>query len=436
MMKLAVGQTLIPVFLSVLSLLFKVEGAAATSVNPHSQQTPAYATFNQGAMLLKDLYINRSPIDIDLQITSSRSRLDYVCRDRPSDCPVDEGIEALRGLYSSIGDTHLFVMGREALERGLAQALASDPMSDTFGLFFGASDDSAAVVTDVLPGSAADQGGIQAGDILQFDGRSPTLESLDLLPAVTLQVRRGGERRDVTLQRSRVPNQRQPLLYTPLNGQDGVAVLRIPTFVTSAAHSTGIAVHQLVKRAQEKGVRGLVIDLRYGTGGSGAECAAATGAFLGPFAFQAHTRRGVFEAGWDGTQSRLWERAFADVSPPVLADPAPLTAQQVGRWMGRTVVLVNRRTASCHELMAFMLQRAGIHVVGESTAGYLDTGSLLMPLTGGGAVGVAVVKNVAADGEAFPMRVTPDSPVTEDSFQLIATAEDRALQRALDILSK
>ncbi|MFD1731687.1 S41 family peptidase [Deinococcus malanensis] len=243
-----------------------------------------------------------------------------------------------------------------------------------------------------MVGSPAEKAGLQPGDRLtnlNDQGPPGTVEGLqkaeifDDPPLLKVRVERGPVRRaqirTLTLEPRVLRRMHLPLLYTPPDAPVGVQVLRIPSF--KEGRRVGPRVHALVRQAQKQGTRKLIVDLRHGGGGLLQECLMAAGAIIGPAQVNSESRRGPSSAEWTGRRVQLQRDLIitrpwwhASSRSHVLAFPA--------RWHGETVVLVDRGTASCHETMAYLLQRTGIPVLGLPTAGLLSTSVLWRELPG------------------------------------------------------
>lgn len=428
----------------VLTLLVSLGSGAAQTV-PLSTPAPptvqsalllhAQTVFDEGARLLKTFYFGFSTVNLDEQISFYRGQLDRACRPDLRICPVSSGDQALKALYRSVGDRHLYAMTASEFQARMESFEAAPQKVSSYGLTLGPTGAQGALVLDVLTGSAAEQAGILPGDLVALPDGQPLPFSLGEQPTLELLVRHGSQQRAVTLTRSEVYPAALPSLYTPADAPAGVLVLRIPSFAFT--ERVGPKVHELVKQAQRQGAAALIVDLRRGPGGSNYECEMAAAAFTGPFEYQDQTQRGTFRGGWTGNISLdVAERVFFDVSALVTQQHLAYALKEPAAWQGKTVVLVDARSASCHEYMAYFMQQKGIPVLGEQTGGLMNTASILMPLPGGSGVALPAVRSAHPDGTLYPAFLTPDVPVSPDWRGMADGQPDPMLQKAFEVLQK
>jgi carboxyl-terminal processing protease len=265
----------------------------------------------------------------------------------------DTGYDAVRALLRHLNDkavglvtadetTDLVaqLLGQRTVGVGLVPLLSLDVSGSTGQLI---------VVTPTI-GTAADRAGLAPADeVVRIDGVAT--DSLDILAAnrllhgtagsrVSVRVRSPAGVRDVTLVRDTIPAVRpvahDTLLIGP--GKQQVRYLALRQF-TPGADS---AIHDgLVAHGRPSAV---ILDLRDNPGGSLAATRAIAGFFIGP------------------QPMALYQRSRGRV------DTISATGNQI--TTARTVVIVNRATASAAEVLAAALQTSGrATVVGERTFG-------------------------------------------------------------------
>lgn len=259
------------------------------------------------------------------------------------------------------------------------------------------------VVANLVPGSPAAAAGLQVGDvILEVDGQSVSqLGVAEVVAAlrgpagtwVHLVVRRGSSVLSVALQRSVVPAADVTAdLLAP-----GVLRIRVADF------SVGVAadVAQLLATARQRGLTGVVLDLRGNPGGLLSEGVALAGDFLS-----------------GGPVVTLYGRSI-----PTQVLDAPLG----GDLSTPLVVLVDGGTASAAEVVAGALQDRGRAVlVGSRTFG---KGSVQEPiqLSDGSAIEVTVAHYRTPDGQNLEgVGLQPDIVVPASADPSVAL--DRAVQ--------
>lgn len=406
-----------------------------------SSATPAptpQGVFETGVTELGTHYYGPSTTDLAPLIEHTRASLQARCTPQPSSCTLTDGYDALSRVTTALADRHTGPLEAAAYERLTQASKAITPALPSYGIVAVLFAQDQALVKDVMVGSPAEQAGIQPGDRLIHLRSEGTPRAADAGPAelfgdpekLTVQVARGPvdhpQVRTVTLESRPLQRITLPVLYTPPNAPAGVQVLRIPSFLEQGL--VGARVHALVHHAQQAGTKALIVDLRGGPGGKPSECLTAAGAFVGPTRLIMESRRGQSSMGWDGQQ-------FQAQTDPVLQTPdqpppsSPIMSAPA-RWTGRTVVLVNASTASCHEAMAHLLQQAGAPVLGLPTRGVLHTLAVARALPGGGVLMVSAYRVLDSSGRPLPARVTPDEPVFDDPQGLMFTGEDLMLKAA------
>ena len=258
--------------------------------------------------------------------------------------------DALTGLASGLDDYSTYLPPED-------QQLAADQLAGTFegiGVWVASRDGKLTIVAPI-PGSPAEEAGIQAGDvILQIDGMSvegvADAEALDLLkgPAgekVSLLLQRGDdEPTALDVERRKIPI---PVVTYSLDEKSNIGVIKIVVF----GDKTAAELDSAVQAAKNDGVDGIVLDLRNNGGGWVQSAQETIGRFV------------PADAG-----AALWE----DFDPNVEGDEIeqPIISGSVTADGLPVVVLVNNGTASAAEIVAGALRdydRATI--VGETTFG-------------------------------------------------------------------
>ena len=258
--------------------------------------------------------------------------------------------DALAGLSAGLDDYSTYLPPADQKE-------AADQLAGTFegiGVWVATRDGKMTIVAPI-PGSPAEEAGIQSGDvILRIDGTSvqglTDTEALDLLkgPAgktVALDMqRKDGSTVSLDIERRKIP---VPVVTYTLDPETHIAVIRIFVF----GDKTSAELDAAIKAAQSDGATGLVLDLRNNGGG---------------WVQSAQETIGRFVPADDG--AALYE----DFDPNVDGDEIeqPIISGDVSAFELPLVVLVNNGTASAAEIVAGALrdyERATI--VGETTFG-------------------------------------------------------------------
>jgi carboxyl-terminal processing protease len=247
-----------------------------------------------------------------------------------------------------------------------------------------------AYVVAVDPGSPAAEVGIEAGDLVtEIDGRNTRVvplwdvkEALAAAPgtAVRLELLRLGEPVSVELKLA---------TFTPpapaLEERDGVAVLRVPSFLPE----TAAGVRDLLAGAAEAGHERLVLDLR-GVAGGDPEVAYRIAELFAGGELGALTAKGKSLASFRGEAEPLWS--------------------------GPLVVLVTRGTLGPAELLAEVLrQAAGAELVGERSFGWSGRQDWA-DLPSGGRLYFTDAFYAGPDGTPLAEGLEPDLRVDRTSF--------------------
>jgi carboxyl-terminal processing protease len=392
--------------------------------------TPAQDLFDEVNNLLAARYGGNAAVNPAALIQKYQTQLDQSCSGDAA-CPFDRAVSVIRTMVNELGDKHTnyytpddYKNYRETLRGGVSSTLQIGVVTQTVAGYEGL------VVTEVVGGGPAEQAGIRRGDRLiavdnapfpQPEGeRVPFLRTkvgAGSLIRITLERRQ--ERLEVHLQGRNLPLLRLPYLYyTPEN----IAIMRIPSFMGSYS-AIGPRIHELVRQAQEKGAVGLVIDLRSNGGGLLSECIVGAGAFV-----EESYRK--FKTTNNSTEYNFKAGAFT------LNGRLSLNFQdKTARWKGPTVILVNRRTASCSEFFTFDLQENRVaKVIGETTAGVGNSVTEIVPLSNGGGIQITTTLVLHRDNRPYPDAVTPDVSFQDDLIAL-AAGRDAMLEEALRHLS-
>ncbi len=399
-------------------LLLGVTGAQTAA-------SPAQLVFNQVNALLVNNYGGLSTVDRTALTAEYQKRLDAVCSPAPATCAESKAYPVIQAEVTALGDEHTFFQTPEDFKEFVASASGGNRLQ--FGVKMARLDGENRVVTEVVPGSAAEVGGLRRGDLLlTLNGAPYTFEGLRKAkeggrPTV-LGLTRQGTALTVTLTSSESSTRDLPRIsYVPASLPAGaaatattaggeVAVLRIPTFLSGGGVAQ--AVHDLVGQAQRRGAAGLIVDLRGNGGGSLSECDSGVSAFVPSLTRVARSVSGnartLVKSG-----TRLEDgRIAGSVRNPKL-------------WTGPLAVLVDGGSASCSEFFAYEIQYAGRGpVIGESTAGVGNTATRVFEV-GEGALQLTVLNYAKADGTPYPTRITPDQAFVQGEEQIRALTQGR-----------
>lgn len=413
--------------LAALSAWLGVAGAAALAVPALPQGvaapaglvapvSPAQQAFEEVAGRLQGEYAGLSAVDRAALVREYRARLLAVCQGQRLNCSAETAYPVIEAQLTALGDPHTFLQWPDEYQDFVSSALGGDRLQ--FGVKLAELDGERRLVTEVVPGSAAELAGLRRGDVLrQLNGQPYRYSDLSAAresgQPTALVLDRQGQRLSVQLTASRSAAADPPRLSWVGQGAGRTAVIRIPTFLS--AGEVAARVHEQVSQARSGGANGMVVDLRGNAGGSLLECDLAASAFVPQFRRVAHSagRQSVTRVAG----GRRW-------------DDGALVGQvrRPQRWRGPLSVLVDEGSASCAEFFAYEVQQSGAGtVVGSPTSGVGNTATRVFPLAGGAGLQLTVLHYSKPGGLAYPVQVQPDLRVQSGELFLRALAQGRDL---------
>lgn len=292
--------------------------------------------------------------------------------------------------------------------------------------------DEGLLVRMLFPKSPADEAGIKEGDIIiEVDGKAP--ESPAVLNGeenseITVKVKnKAGEVREVKLVRKRFSTARADTLTWQ---DEETAILKLHSFANGYSRDN---IEKMIKEANEKKAKYLVLDLRNNGGGAVANLRHLLSLLLPP-----DTVIGTFVSRYT---SREYEKAKGSKTD----DPVELakwstakfkTAKgSVEHFKGKIAVLINGRSGSASEIAACALrENAKSPLIGTKTAGAV-LASVYGRLAHGFEVQYPVQDYVSAQG--VRIEKNPIAPDTEaNSGTRTGEGPDEVLVKAVEALKK
>ncbi len=404
-----------------------------------SLASPAQDLFDQASFYVEFYY--NGPATLNLKELTARYQveLDRACASQKDTCPYEQAVPIIEQMVDELNDNHTYYLSPEAL-RGTRESRQGNAPSRTLRIGVthlpipGSRD---RLIVDVVEGGPADEAGLAYGDrIIAINGRSLSelpddnqvvqllTQSVQSGRPVVLTILRGPERQrlEITLTGREINLARFPSLKIR---PDGVAVHKIPDF--DAQGQVGRRVHELVREAQQKNARAMVLELRGNSGGLLNEMILAAAAFLDE-AYVALEDRYRTER----TEFRIRDGRFT-ITRNGQSETANLPF--LTRWRGPLVVLVDNNTASGGEYLASAIQKARVGaLVGVPTLGIGNTTTRPFNLINGGALSISYNRAFFADGTPYPPRATPDFVVENSLEQLANTGRDLPFEKALEAL--
>ncbi len=393
---------------------------------------PARDIFETAFGMIESTYFGYEHLDTNALYAKFNARLNELCL-TAKPCGFDVGVRVIDELAAAVNDGHTFRL--TPLTWTLSDADFAGKSLPSVGLKFAALPDAPVlVVTRALPDAVGWNAGLRRGDVVwaldhqPLDQFSSTSEAMAAIQSrefesktITLTVSsKGGAHRDVRLE----PRLSGPWLPT-LELRDGpagrVGIISFYQFRTGGQIAN--RVHELVRQAQTEKVTAIILDVRHSAGGSAYEAMGAAGAFVEPIQMRVQSKHGDYALEYQAGTVKIGDRNNTE---RVVNDPV--------RWDGPLVVLTNSTARSAAEYMTFFVQRVGrARVIGEPTAGVLNTATSLMPLADGSEMAVTSARSFLADGTAHPMRITPDA-VVRDDLGALTNGHDVVFEAALKSL--
>jgi carboxyl-terminal processing protease len=270
-------------------------------------------------------------------------------------------------------------------------------------------------VSTVLPDSPAKSAGLKPDDVIVgVDGKSisgvPEAVAVSRIKGppgtpVTLTVRTGGKGKphDVHLKRAsvNVPVAQGRIMHA---GPTKVGYVHFATF-SSGSHGE---LAQAIQRLDQKGAKGLVLDLRGNPGGQLNEAVLAASLFLKKGQRVVSTR--------SRTQGNKVYDAVGDQLPKM-----PI------------VILIDHNTASAAEILTSALAEHHLATTVGTRSYGKGTFQEVIRLDGGGALDLTIGRYFTADGSSLLNKgITPDVKVTDKK----GAKHDAQLQKALSVLAE
>jgi carboxyl-terminal processing protease len=383
-------------------------------------QAPSQANYliERAVELLDSEYVGFATFDLPTLEQNAKTKLQSVCKDLAS-CDYAQGIPVLDELISNLGDGHTFRMS--ALRRAEFNANAANQPIRGVGMKYGALPDaSALVVTRVLENSPAAKAGLKRGDVLfgangsfeQFTSYAETIAAIAQFEATASSIEFLLENNKTVLLE---PVKIGPWLPS-LALKNNVAIITFYQFLTPLVANK---VQEYVQ--QVSAAKAIILDVRGSGGGSAFESIGSAGIFTQPVGttFESKGNQGRYEFK-DGVISS--------------SGYAVWRLNQFKPWKKTVLVLTNKISRSAAEYMTFFLQRAGrAFVIGEKTAGVLNTSTSLYDLPEGSTLAITAGRSSTLDRIPHPEFVTPDIEMLDDMAAL-SNGRDLILEQAFKTL--
>ena len=365
-------------------------------------------------------FVTKYHVDADsINATALKARLEAMLTQRcgkDATCPTTAVYDDLKALTKTLPDASSSFLSPLDLKQLILSA-----QSYSLGVEMRGN-----IVYRVVADSSAAKLGVKRGDQIAVATRegatvNPSATFSDAKP-VTVRLERDGKPLEVSV--TPALGLQAGLLMpeaTMLNAS--TAYLRVPSF---RVPGTATRVHSLLSNLQSRNPKGLIVDLRFNTGGYLDEALLTLSAFLPDGAvmqLQSRSATSTYSLRSGGVETIVGET---------------VKRSSVGfavKWPTRVVVLTNASTSSASEIFALSMKRGGSSVVGETSAGRARYAALPLKLSDGSELRLAVTRNVYPNGEPLPPSITPTELVKDDPSAL-AKGADPVLEAAVKLLEK
>lgn len=395
--------------------------------------SPAQDLFNQATFYVGFYYSGPGKVANYRELRKQfQAKLDAACAG-DANCAYQKAIPVVQEIIASVGDPFVKIISGDFDRLSGGQG----PSNPRIGVITRATS-GGLLVARVMLGEPAD-GALQRGDVIKtVNGRPATLETLTAAELeakpIALEIARKGVSSVVNLSAKVAEEGQKP---AELDGAPkGVMVIHVSDYYWSGEVARKI--HQLVRKANNNGYKGIVLDLRDDDWGFDSESIFSARAFTDQIAFSYKNR-------FQGGQRNFVMQGNA-IATQVQNRNVPVAQYEGGayqNWKGPVSVIVNRYTTHNGEMLAYLLQHAKrAQVVGDPSSGQLGVSGGLPSLDvsigdtemiDGSYINVSNDRILNTDGTPWPMQVTPDVSVPEDTTAL-AAGTDAALTRAIDLL--
>lgn len=329
--------------------------------------------------------------------TSYVNEVDY-------DAMIDGGIE---GMVGSLGDPHSMYLDEEKFMKLRAH---TEGNFGGVGIVMSFQEDGKVSVSSVLENAPAKEAGIQEGDeIVAIDGVAVSEYKPDEVAmhirgkegtAVVLTVRRGDANADYSIMRSNIPFKTVAGDIFP--NESGIGYIRIASFGENTAKEFKDTYNIL----GERGMKGLIIDLRADPGGLVDSCVDIANMIVPKGEIVSVIDR-------DGNKE-IYTSQLEAVKYPM-------------------VVLIDENSASASEILAGALQdRQAATIVGVKSYGKGSV-QMVMPMLENSAMKLTIAKYYIPSGRSIDgVGITPDVEVQADWSQGV----DVQLAKAVEVLKQ
>lgn len=413
--------------------------------------SPATDLFHQVKLYMQINYNGISKLDLAAHIKRYEALLETACAAKKETCEFVVARELINTMIEELEDGHTFYFSPEEWADAQREISGQSPN----GLFLGIQTARVAASSDrviavVRNGSPAQEAGFLRGDRLvsvngqvfpsvdeKLDAKNPERQKQETANASFLgqftktgqpfavSILRAGKKLELQGKGGNLPGEEYPFWQRIPGLPNGVAVLRLPSFITPG---TAQKIHDLFAQAIQYNIQSVIIDERDNGGGRTTECIAGPSAFLPDM-----TRASVERFDRAEFSYRAGNLYYMDLSTPTAE--LIYSIKNPVKYRGQIAVLVNENSASCAETTADAVQYSHRGaVIGTPTAGVANTGALRFGLVDQSGIQITTTRTIRGDGSVVPDHITPDYEVKNDLEELMKSGRDLMLEKALDVM--
>jgi carboxyl-terminal processing protease len=424
--------------------------------------SPAQDLYDQASFFLETQYFGPSTIVMADHIAKYQAAVDEACAATGLQCNSEKIEPLLDTMFDDINDPHAYYLSAAAVRQENANrtgtATSPVPRVGFTSLTFCETPDGVCtfdstgnltsklngdrLITGVVKNAPADKVGLKYGDRwigyngMLYSSLNGDVAALNKFQAdfttkvrasetVTMMILRGADKQklDIAVKGELINTSEIPQLELRA---DGIGILRVPDYLIAGI---GQRIHDLIRDATPKGLKGIIFNQRGNGGGSALERWFTTGAFIKTPDPMRRTPR--YNADKNTVEEGFVNGAFYQryVSRPEIGNTLPVKTPVL--FEGPMAVLVDTGCASACEYISSSFQRAKrASVIGEPTVGIGNTNTARFGLANGGAAGMPTLRTFWSDGVSLPAQIKPD--VTATVFNVFKTGVDEGMNKALE----
>lgn len=349
-----------------------------------------------------------------------------ICADA-SKCTPEAVWDTMNLLVEDMGDKHISLYSPAEQDQSDSE-WSEGTVDESYGFVGRYVKGRGMLVTEVHPQSPAANAGLRSGDVIASANGELIGSNSDIARLIDKPESRG---EDVEIELERHGGKIGPVRLAvgthkvPVIAhrwlEEGVAYVQLRHF---DEEHVGQRFHNTIRRLQQEGMRGMVLDLRNNSGGSLNELFGVSSALTRPQHLREHARHGTL----------LWTEEGGELK---INGITTATVRKPQRFAGPLVVLVNEDSASAAEYLSRDLKlRPRTLLLGRETYGIADTSIMMHELGNGAGLHLTVGHMHNAEDAPMPPSVTPHRELRLDDEAFARTGLDPEIEAARRALTE